>query len=137
MAKLVAAFGTSHSPALNSPAQDFPGHVLLPRRRSRPRSSTCWSSSATISASALARHMVEALVEQDFDVSYSNALSRQSGAIESSPQAQRVGIIASGGLSWIVVAGAAERLTTQWQEYVPLYRTPAGTGCGMAFAAWN
>jgi 3-O-methylgallate 3,4-dioxygenase len=27
MARLVAAFGSSHSPALNSPAQDMPGHA--------------------------------------------------------------------------------------------------------------
>jgi 3-O-methylgallate 3,4-dioxygenase len=39
--------------------------------------------------------------------------------------------------NWIVVAGAAAGLRTEWQEYVPLYRTPAGTGCGMAFAAWT
>jgi len=39
--------------------------------------------------------------------------------------------------NWIVVAGAAARLHTRWQEYVPFYRTPAGTGCGMAFAAWG
>jgi Catalytic LigB subunit of aromatic ring-opening dioxygenase len=39
--------------------------------------------------------------------------------------------------NWIVVAGAASGLRSEWQEYVPLYRTPAGTGCGMAFAAWS
>ena len=39
--------------------------------------------------------------------------------------------------NWIVMAGAAAGLRTQWREYVPLYRTPAGTGCGMAFAAWG
>jgi 3-O-methylgallate 3,4-dioxygenase len=39
--------------------------------------------------------------------------------------------------NWIVAAGAAEALRTKWQEYVPLYRTPAGTGCGMAFAVWQ
>ncbi|HYX66941.1 MAG TPA: protocatechuate 3,4-dioxygenase [Burkholderiales bacterium] len=39
--------------------------------------------------------------------------------------------------NWIVTAGAAEGLRTKWQEYVPLYRTPAGTGCGMAFAEWG
>jgi 3-O-methylgallate 3,4-dioxygenase len=39
--------------------------------------------------------------------------------------------------NWIVMAGAAAGLRPQWQEYVPLYRTPAGTGCGMAFAAWS
>jgi 3-O-methylgallate 3,4-dioxygenase len=39
--------------------------------------------------------------------------------------------------NWIVTAGAAEGLATAWQEYEPLYRTPAGTGCGMAFACWG
>jgi len=39
--------------------------------------------------------------------------------------------------NWIVAAGAAGGLETRWQEYEPLYRTPAGTGCGMAFAAWS
>ena len=39
--------------------------------------------------------------------------------------------------NWIVTAGAAEKLQTAWQEYEPLYRTPAGTGCGMAFACWK
>ena len=24
-----------------------------------------------------------------------------------------------------------------WSEYMPVYRTPAGTGIGMAFAAWK
>jgi 3-O-methylgallate 3,4-dioxygenase len=39
--------------------------------------------------------------------------------------------------NWIVLAGAAAGLRCEWQAYVPLYRTPAGTGCGMAFAAWG
>jgi 3-O-methylgallate 3,4-dioxygenase len=39
--------------------------------------------------------------------------------------------------NWIAAAGAAEHLTTQWQEYVPCYRSAAGTGCGMAFAVWS
>ena len=178
-------------------------------------------------ASRLALHITEFLVDQAFDVAYGKTLPRPRGeghafgfvhrrllaggtalpivplvvntyyppnqprparchaigtavrnAIESFAQDQRVGIIASGGLShftvdeeldrqvlagcrsgsgealraiaasklnsgsseirnWIVAAGAAEGLRTQWQEYVPLYRTPAGTGCGMAFAEWG
>lgn len=97
-------------------------------------------------------------------------------AVESYSGKDRVGILASGGLShftvdeeldrgvldacarsdeaalaaippaklnsgsseirnWIVLAGAAAGLATQWREYVPLYRTPAGTGCGMGFLA--
>lgn len=39
--------------------------------------------------------------------------------------------------NWITVAGAAESLKTQWQDYVPCYRSLAGTGCGMGFALWT
>lgn len=39
--------------------------------------------------------------------------------------------------NWIAAAGAARGLATRWQEYVPCYRSPAGTGCGMAFAVWS
>jgi 3-O-methylgallate 3,4-dioxygenase len=39
--------------------------------------------------------------------------------------------------NWITVAGAAGHLATQWQDYVPCYRSLAGTGCGMGFAVWK
>lgn len=39
--------------------------------------------------------------------------------------------------NWIVVAGACEHLDTDWQEYIPCYRSAAGTGCGMGFAVWK
>lgn len=39
--------------------------------------------------------------------------------------------------NWITVAGACEHLDTAWQEYIPCYRSEAGTGCGMGFAVWN
>lgn len=99
-------------------------------------------------------------------------------AVEAYPEALRVGIIASGGLShfvvdedldrglieafrtrdaealfavdraklnsgsseirnWICVAGALEHLDMTWVDYVPGYRTEAGTGTGMCFAEWT
>jgi 3-O-methylgallate 3,4-dioxygenase len=177
-------------------------------------------------ASDLALHLVECLVDGEFDIAYGQSLPRPRGeghafgfvhrrllsnavipvvpcvvntyyppnqprpgrcyrlgqalraSIESFPGEQSIGILASGGLShftvdealdrlvlsscrakdfealagiplaklnsgsseirnWFVAAGAAEKLETAWQEYEPLYRTPAGTGCGMAFAAWT
>ncbi len=329
MAKLVAAFGTSHSPALNSPAEDMPGHARrdemyqghldregrkvsyaelaagaadrfkgeITREKLAERIAACgrhidrlakaiaaakldalvvvgddqreqylednqpaflvycgttienapmdapenlpeyWKRArsqyyepaerrAYPVASDLALHITEALIDREFDVAYGKSLPRQRGeghafgfvhrrlltgstalpivplvvntyyppnqprparcyalgralrsAVESYPGKQRIGVIASGGLShftvdeeldqrvlsgcrdsnaaalsaipaaklnsgsseirnWIVAAGAAERLRTKWQEYVPLYRTSAGTGCGMAFAEW-
>ncbi|MFV2175481.1 hypothetical protein ACFHW2_34455 [Actinomadura sp. LOL_016] len=39
--------------------------------------------------------------------------------------------------NWITIAGAMEGRGVAWHEYVPCYRTHAGTGCGMAFLRWN
>ena len=35
--------------------------------------------------------------------------------------------------NWIVMCGATEHLQHAWHDYVPAYRTPAGTGTGCAF----
>ena len=40
-------------------------------------------------------------------------------------------------LNWVVLAGAVEPMETKLVDYVPTYRSPAGTGCGMAFAYWR
>jgi hypothetical protein len=40
-------------------------------------------------------------------------------------------------LNWIALAGAVQPLPLQWKDYYPLYRTPAGTGTGAAFAVWR
>jgi len=99
-------------------------------------------------------------------------------AVERLPGQQRVGVIASGGLShftvdpeldgrviaalqakdaaalaalpreklnsgsseirnWICMAGAVEHLELRHIEYIPAYRTPAGTGTGLCFAHWS
>jgi hypothetical protein len=39
-------------------------------------------------------------------------------------------------LNWITAAGATEHLDMELLEYVPGYRTTAGTGCAMTFARW-
>jgi hypothetical protein len=39
--------------------------------------------------------------------------------------------------NWITVGGALGDLHNDFIEYYPVYRTPAGTGCGMAFASWS
>ncbi|MGW4830288.1 DODA-type extradiol aromatic ring-opening family dioxygenase [Amycolatopsis japonica] len=38
--------------------------------------------------------------------------------------------------NWITAAGAMEGCRVDWSEYVPIVRTPAGTGCGMGFLSW-
>lgn len=39
--------------------------------------------------------------------------------------------------NWIALAGAMESLNLNWSDYVPCYRSPAGTGTGIAFAIWE
>ena len=99
-------------------------------------------------------------------------------AIEAWPVKARVGVLATGGLShfvvdeeldnmaldamkdkdiatlsalprprmnsgnseirnWIALTGATEHLDMELHDYVPCYRSPAGTGCAMAFARWS
>lgn len=177
-------------------------------------------------AHALADHLINALMDDAFDISQATTLARAHGeghafgyvhqrlmtervvpivpvalntyfppnqprprrcyalgqaiarAVRGFPGDQRIGILGSGGLShftvdeeldrmileacrtgdaealasidtarlnsgtsevrnWITVAGACEHLQTAWQEYIPCYRSEAGTGCGMGFAVWQ
>lgn len=39
-------------------------------------------------------------------------------------------------LAWIGAAGIGESMKMEY-EYIPGYRTPGGTGCGLAFAQWT
>jgi hypothetical protein len=39
--------------------------------------------------------------------------------------------------NWITVAGAMQGHGIKWHEYVPVHRTPAGTGIGLTFLTWK
>jgi hypothetical protein len=286
MADIVLAIGTSHSPLLNSPAEDYPKHAAIdaagrklldkngkpcarldalivigddqheqffddnmpailiywgdkiennplhmdddaPQFWRKARSQYHGQSRDYPVDAKLALHLIEQLIAQGFDISQSKRLAKEHGeghafgfvhrrmmtdahiipivpvalntyfppnqprprrcyelgqairaAVTSAKGSQRVGILASGGLShftvdeeldrgvldackrndgealcsipvsrlnsgsseirnWIAVAGAAAHLATAWQEYIPCYRSAAGTGCGMGFAVWK
>jgi hypothetical protein len=40
-------------------------------------------------------------------------------------------------LCWVCAAGALEHLQMELIDYIPAYRSPAGTGTGLAFATWQ
>jgi hypothetical protein len=40
-------------------------------------------------------------------------------------------------LDWLVLSGAMADMRHQWTDYLPTYRTAAGTGIGLAFALWT
>jgi hypothetical protein len=73
---------------------------------------------------ALDRHVLDILARKD------------AAAIAALPADQ----LASGNSeirNWIAAGGAAEHLRMQLIDYVPCYRSPAGTGIGTAFAVWR
>ena len=39
--------------------------------------------------------------------------------------------------NWLAAAGASEDLDMEMFDYVPCYRSPAGTGCAVGFAQWT
>jgi Catalytic LigB subunit of aromatic ring-opening dioxygenase len=73
---------------------------------------------------ALDRHVLEILAKRDADAVAALPLpSLDSGSSEIR--------------NWIAAAGAVEHLHMQLVDYVPCYRSEAGTGVGMAFAVWQ
>jgi 3-O-methylgallate 3,4-dioxygenase len=76
------------------------------------------------------------LVDEDFDRAILKACADKDAAfLQSLPRNKLMGG-SSEILNWVAVAGAVEHLDMNWFDYVPGYRTPAGTGTGMSFATW-
>lgn len=76
-------------------------------------------------------------VDEELDKLILDACRRNDGEALSSIPMAKLNSGSSEIRNWITVAGAAAHLKTQWQDYVPCYRSLAGTGCGMGFAVWK
>jgi hypothetical protein len=77
------------------------------------------------------------LVDEDFDRAILKALADKDAAFLRTLPRNKLHAGSSEILNWVAIAGAAEGLDLDWFEYVPGYRTPAGTGTGMSFAMWR
>jgi hypothetical protein len=76
------------------------------------------------------------LVDEEFDRAILTALAdKDRGLLQELPR-NKLHAGSSEILNWVAVAGTAEAVDLDWSEYVPGYRTPAGTGTGMSFATW-
>lgn len=76
-------------------------------------------------------------VDEELDRLLLDAFRRKDGAALGAIPMAKLNSGSSEIRNWITVAGASEQLDTAWQEYIPCYRSPAGTGCGMGFAVWK
>lgn len=73
---------------------------------------------------AFDREIMQAISERDFDYLERipvEALKSGSGEIR----------------SWIALAGMLDGLRETWSDYIPVQRTPPGTGMGLGFSIWT
>jgi 3-O-methylgallate 3,4-dioxygenase len=100
------------------------------------RSVASWQSGARVAiiASGGLTHFV---IDEELDHRVLTGITeRDASLLTSLPRAS----LRSGNseiLNWVAAAGALEGLTATAVDYVPGYRSPAGTGTGMAFAYWD
>ena len=97
-----------------------------------------WDEPASVAvvASGGLSHFV---VDEELDRAVLDALERNDAkALQAIPR-HRLHSAASEALNWIALGGAMHdtSLTMELLAYVPVYRTPAGTGGGWAFARWR
>ena len=76
------------------------------------------------------------LVDEELDRAILKALADKDAAFLQSLPWNKLHAGSSEILNWVGIAGALEDLELNWFEYVPGYRTPAGTGTGLSFATW-
>jgi 3-O-methylgallate 3,4-dioxygenase len=74
------------------------------------------------------------LVDEDFDRAILKALADKNADFLSNLPRNKLNAGSSEILNWVALAGASTHLDLDWFEYVPGYRTPAGTGTGLSFA---
>jgi hypothetical protein len=77
------------------------------------------------------------LVDEELDRAILKALADKDRAFLQTLPRYKLHAGSSEILNWVAIAGAAEGIDLGWFEYVPGYRTPAGTGTGMSFATWG
>ena len=76
------------------------------------------------------------LVDEEFDRAILKACAEKDAEFLRNLPRNKLNAGSSEILNWVALAGAAEQLDLDWCEYVPGYRTPAGTGTGLSFATW-
>ena len=77
------------------------------------------------------------VVDEELDQMALEGMKEKSVAKLGSLPRERLNSGSSEIRNWIVVAGATEQFDMDLIDYVPCYRSAAGTGCAMGFAKWG
>ena len=95
-----------------------------------------WDSDKTVAVMA-SGGLSHFIIDEDLDHMALDAFARDEQAIAALPRDRMMKLGTTETLNWIAVAGAMTQEKMNLVDYVPCYRTPAGTGCAMAFAYWE
>jgi hypothetical protein len=76
-------------------------------------------------------------VDEDLDRGVIEAMRRHDAAALKAVPHQSLRSGNSEILNWIMAAGALGNLPVDQCDYIPVHRTPAGTGIGLAFLSWK
>ena len=145
MAQIVVGLASSHSPHLSTPADGW-----LARGENDKRNPALIGTDGVVSnyEDLLARADVSRIAKEITPEKMAQRHQRNQEGMgklsEALYQAKLGGLprekMNSGNSeirNWIVVAGATEQFDMDLIDYVPYYRSPAGTGCAMGFAKWR
>ncbi|MFE7422216.1 hypothetical protein [Rhodococcus sp. NPDC057529] len=77
------------------------------------------------------------VVDEELDRTVLTALANHDADTLRSIPEHRIDSGTSEIRNWLTVGGAAAHLDTQWTDYIAAYRSPAGTGVGLAFGVWS
>jgi AmmeMemoRadiSam system protein B len=96
---------------------------------------TTWpeDSRVAVVASGGLSHFV---IDEELDELVIKAMQTHDAAALASLPRERLNSGNSEIRNWIATAGAVAHLQMRLIDYVPCYRSPAGTGCAMGFAQW-
>ena len=119
----------------------YPPNMVTPRRcyalgKALREAIEAWNikNRVAVVASGGLSHFV---VDEEIDWMALNAMkNKDADALRSLPRNRLYGGN-SETMNWVTMAAAAEHLDMELLDYVPGYRSPAGTGGGWAFARWQ
>jgi len=77
------------------------------------------------------------IIDEEVDQMAIQGMLNKDGERLSNLPVERLNLGTSEIRNWVVAAGALEQLDMKLIDYVPCYRSEAGTGCAMAFAIWR
>jgi hypothetical protein len=128
------------------PVVPIPQNTYFPPNQPRPKRAfdfglalrnaiETWKSNARVGivASGGLSHFV---VDEDIDQRCIKAMKECDASAIAKLPLERLNSGTSEVRNWFSVAGACHHLGMEMFDYVPCYRSPAGTGCAMAFARW-